>query len=189
MYFLTCHFQQIIGLDSIRVQSNHTQIQNTLRAHFERINEIPMFKGSRKVFIPESNLANEASHMTNMLGHMSDVRVYWQKDDRPGVLKTAHITNDYQFVFNSRLKSKSIWFDSQFFTTTPGKSETEIKGQLREQLERYHYEYLEARTVHGNPKQTITGKMGSGMQDDLAIATLMAPYWGRIALNDLRRIF
>ena len=173
----------------MRVQSNHTQIQNTLRTHFDRINEIPMFKGSIKVFIPESNLANEASHMSNMISSMGDVRVYWQKNDRPGVLKTHHITNDYQFVFNSRLKSQSIWFDEQFFTTTPGKTEVQIKGMLREQLERYHYEYLEARTVHGNPRQTITGKMGSGMQDDLAIATLMAPYWGRIALRDLARLF
>ena len=175
-------------MDSTRVQSSHIQIQNVLRTHFERINDIPIFKSAVKVFIPESNLANEASHMVNMIKKMPDVRVYWQKDDRPGVHKSNAITDDYQFLFNSKLKNKALFFDNQFFTCSRGKTEQQVKGMLREQLERYHYEYLEARSIHSKPTQTITGKMGSGAQDDLAISTLMAPFWGRIILRDVRRI-
>lgn len=180
---------KILGLDSVPVKSNHTQIKYTLRAHFERINRIPTYKGIQKIFVPESNLANEASHMTNMIQNFPDVKTYWQKQDRPGVHKSHNVTDDYQFLFDSCLKNDRIYFDHQFFTCTKGKTEKEMKGMLREQLERYHFEYEEAHNIYGRPRQTITGKMGSGMQDDLAIATLMGPYWGRIILRDDKKLF
>lgn len=148
-----------------------------------------MFASSTKVFVPESNLANEASHMTNMVKRRPDVKTYWQKNDRPGVHKSHNVTDDYQFVFDDKLKNDAVFFDYHFFTTTKGKTEREMKGILREQLERYHFEYEEANNVHGRPRQTITGKMGSGMQDDLAIATLMGTYWSRVILKDTSRLF
>lgn len=156
--------------------------------HFQRMNQILGYSSVVKVFIPESNLANEASHMVNMIKAMPDVRTFWQRDDRPGVHKSHAVTDDYQFMFDSKLKTDSLHFDSNFFTTTPGKTEREIKGLAREQLERYHIEFQDAHDVYGRAKQVITGKMGPGMQDDLAIAILMGPYWGRLVLKNRQRL-
>jgi hypothetical protein len=171
-------------LDSERVRSDKAQIQYVLRRHFEGINQIPRFRASMKVFIPESNLANEASHMANMIKKLRDVRCFSPKQDRVGVHKSHSVTDDQQHTFNSKLKSDSLYFDYDFFTTSTGKTVKSIKAMAREQLERYHIEYQEAKDEWSRSKQVITGKMGSGMQDDLAIAILMGPYWSRIALKN-----
>lgn len=141
-----------------------------------------------KIFVPESNLANEADHMASMIRKRTDVRTYWHKDDRPGVHKSHNVTDQYQFLFNSRLKLNMIHFDANFCTSSPGKSVKDILGQAREQLERYHIEFQDARDNYGHAKQVITGKMGSGMQDDLAIAILMGPYWGTVIQNNMNRL-
>ena len=159
-----------------------------LQRHFDRINEIPKFKGSTKIFIPESNLANEGSHMANMIKKRPDVRTYWEKETKIGVHKSHSVTDDYQYMFDSKLKNNSMFFDDEFFTTSKGKTVESVKGQAREELERYHYDYVEPKTVHGKGSLKITGKMGSTMNDDLAIAILMGPYWGRIVLRTLDRL-
>lgn len=148
-----------------------------------------MFRGSTKIFVPECNLANEASHMANMVKKMPDVITYEHKPGVVGVLKTHTNTDEYVYWFDHRLRNEteSLFFDYEFFTTTPGKTVKEIKGLAQEQLERYHIEYKEERDVYGKPKQVITGKMGPGMQDDLAIAILMGVYWGRVAIKNVRR--
>lgn len=153
----------------------------------DRINEMPQFAGATKVFIPEDNMGNEATHMANMLKSYPDVRTYWQRQDRPGILKTASTADDYQFLMNAKLKDCSVFMLNHLFTTSRGKTADGMKAMLREQMERYHYEIAEPHSVHGRPKQTITGK-GGGAQDDLMIAVLMALYWGRVALRDSRRI-
>lgn len=171
-------------MDSERVRSNHSQIQYVLRRHFDAINNIARFREAIKVFVPESNLANEASHMANMMKKRRDVRFLWEKIDKIGVHKSHSITDDQQYVFNHRLKANTIYFDEDFFTTTQGKTVNSIKGMAREQLERYHIEYQEPNNSWSRPKQVITGKMGAGMQDDLVIAILMGPFWGRFALKN-----
>jgi hypothetical protein len=58
---------------------------------------------------------------------------------------------------------------------------------MRQELERYHYEVLEAKTVHQNDKQKITGKMGN-LNDDIAVAVLMGPYWSAVVRKNLGRV-
>lgn len=165
------------------------QIQATLRNHVERLNEIPMFSSSIKVFIPENNLANEGSHMWNMLKKLPDMRCYWEKNDRPGVHKGKDTADDYQYMFNVKLKADAIRFDSEFFTTSRKHSVTSIKGVLRKQIEQFHFAYEEPKTVHQTKgKQTITGKVGTSEQDDLIIALLMGVFWGRIVLKNPKRL-
>jgi hypothetical protein len=123
-----------------------------------------------------------------MIKKMPDVRCYWQKNDRPGVFKGKETADDYQCLFNVKLERNAIRFDSEFFTTSKGHTKETMKGLAQGQLERFHYEYEEPKTVHGNPKMTITGKNGSAEQDDGAIAILMGAYWGRYAAKDMSRL-
>jgi hypothetical protein len=141
-----------------------------------------------KIFIPENNLGNEGSHLWNMIKKMPDVRCYWQKNDRPGIHKGKDTADDYQCLFNVKLERGAVRFDSQFFTTSKGHNVNTMKGLAQGQLERFRYDYEEAKTVHGNPKMTITGKTGTSEQDDGAIAILMGAYWGRYATKDMSRL-
>lgn len=126
--------------------------------------------------------------MWNMIKKMPDVRCYWQKNDRPGVHKGPETADEYQYIFNVKLQNQAIKFDSNFFTMSRGHTEKTMKGLAQKQLETFHYEYEDARTVHGKPKMTITGKNGAAEQDDGAIAILMGPYWGRYAAKDMNRL-
>ncbi len=164
------------------------QIVNTLRTHLDRLNEIPIFRSSIKIFIPENNLANEGSHMWHAIKDRSDVRCFWQKQDRPGVCKDRDTADEFQYIINVKLKNSALHFDREFFTTSTKHTAASIKGQLREQMERYHYEYESAKTLHGKDRQTITGKGGTTDQDDLMIGYAMNVFWPRMILKDPRNI-
>jgi len=164
-----------------------------------------VFRSSIKVFIPENNLgktklpderirswfvllANEGSHMWNMIKKLPDLRCFWQKNDRPGIHKGKDTADEYQYIFNVKLKNDAVMFDSELFTTSRKHTLTSIRATLQEQMERFHYAYEEPNTIHQKGKQTITGKIGSSEQDDLMIAVLMGVFWGRVVLKDPRRI-
>ena len=161
----------------------HVEIKNTLRRHFNQINRINRLKSSIKVFIPENNLGNEATHMNSMIKNLNDVKTYWQTEKRPGINKDNKRTVDYQFLLDTRLREAAIGFDVDCFTTGTKKSIKQIKILLREQMERYHYEYDPNRDT-----QKLTGKMGSDKQDDLLIALMQGLYWGRASGRDPRRL-
>jgi hypothetical protein len=183
-------FSKIIGLDSEPVKT-HAEIRNCLRHHFERINSFSTFKGSTKVFIPENNLGNEATHMHAMVSDMADVVTYYEKgkNQRPGVNKTLPITDDYQFLLGTKLHEHAVRFYTDYFTTSRRHTQESISGLLQEQMERYHYVYKEGNDDMSKGKYTITGKMGGDKQDDLLIALMMCVYWGRAALRDPRRLY
>ena len=147
-----------------------------------------MFRPSIKVFIPENNLANEASHMYNMIKNRPDVRCWSQKNDRIGVCKDKDTADEFQYLINVKLKNNALHFDDQFFTTSKKHTAESMKGELKGQMEKYHYEYEQAKTLHGKDKQTITGKGGTTDVDDLLIAYAMNLFWARIVLRDPRRI-
>lgn len=169
---------KILGLDSVQVKSK-IAIKNTLRSHFDRINKVSRFKGIIKIFVPENNLGNEATHMNSMLKRYGDVKTYWQKDDKPGINKSADLTDNYQYLFYSKLQSNDIVFDMDAFTTSTTMKFEDMKRLAREQLEHVHYEFdPKTKKIH------ITGKGGPDQQDDLSVAIQMAVYWGRVALRD-----
>lgn len=141
-----------------------------------------MMRGAIKIFIPENNLGNEATHMDNMIKDRPDVRTYWQKEDRPGITKDGRSADNYQYLFDKKLEDDAILFHRNAFTTSRKRNFAKTKSMLREQLDAFHYEYDSERD-----KVKITGK-GSGIQDDFAIAILQCVYHGRAATRDPRRL-
>ena len=169
-------------MDSEPVKT-HVEIKHTLRRHFNAINKLNRFKACTKVFIPENNLGNEATHMNSMIKNLSDVQTYWQTEKRPGINKDNRKTVDYQFLLDTNLQVCAIGFDADCFTTGTRRSLEQTKLLLREQMERYHYEYDPTRD-----SQKLTGKMGEGKQDDLLIALMQGLYWGKASSRDPRRL-
>lgn len=152
-----------------------------MRTHINRVNQIDILRGVRKIFIPENNLGNEGQTLWNMIKKMPDVRCYWQKDDRPGVYKGKDTAEIYQYTFNNKLSNNRVHFAAEFFTTSRDKTREQILGLAREQLEQFQFVY-DPKTN----KQTITGKHCGN--DDLAVALLMGPVWGRQVMKDPRKL-
>jgi len=117
--------------------------------------------------------------MQSMIKRLNDVRTYWQKDDKPGVNKTASITDNYQYLLYSKLQAEDIIFDMDAFTTSTHMKFSAVKAMLRQQLEHMHYEFDPKRN-----KVHITGKSGPDQQDDLPVALQQAVYWGRVVMRD-----
>ena len=142
-----------------------------------------------KFLIVENNLGNEASYMWNMVKNYPNVKPYWEKEDKMGVRKGKFTADDYRAICQVKLTNDAILFDSEFFTCSLKHSKQGIKNIAREQFERFHYEFEDAKTPHQHAKQTITGKLGSSENDDLCIAVLMGLYWGRQVIKNPRNQF
>lgn len=123
--------------------------------------------------------------MESYVTHLPNVFTFHEKENgRPGILKTAQNTDDYQIRMETMLRRSNVFFSRELFTTSKKYEKANgdtraIKDELRLQLERYHWEIEAPTTSFGREKVTLTGKMG-GLQDDLYIATAMAMYWGRV---------
>jgi hypothetical protein len=125
--------------------------------------------------------------MHNMIAHRSDVRTYWQKDDRCGVLKDQHVTSNYQSLLDGMLRDSWLDVYVYLFTNSRNHKQASILALLQEQMERYHYQTDDKLDRNDNRRYKITGKMGH-KQDDLLIAFMMCLYWGRAIMRDPRRI-
>lgn len=165
---------------------NDNEEQFLLERHLRKLLENPLIRDCPNIwFIPENNMGLEASHLHTMVTNFTDViTTYWQKDDRPGVCKTAEITRNYMFTLNNALACGKIRFSQQLFTTCLDRdvSIQSMRNMLREQMERFHWESKAANDNFGRAKYTLTGKLGD-KQDDLLIATFMVLYWGQTILN------
>lgn len=175
-------------MDAVSVKSEKSQIKVTLKQHLDRLDEIPIFRNSIKVFVPENNYANEGTYLWNMVKNYPKLREYRQKDDKTGVHKGHGMADHYQYMFNVKLKNEAVQFDNEFFTTSRAYERNSIKALLREQLERYHFGVEEPKSEGKDGRQYITGKMGTSGQDDLAIAVLMGVFWGPVVLKNPRKI-
>jgi len=141
-----------------------------------------------KIFIPENNLGNEASTMWHMIRERKDLRCYWEKSDRPGVIKDKDTADDFQYILNVKMRNNAIRFDHEFYTTSKGHTAQSMTGLFKEELQRYHVEYTTEKKS-GKEKMKITGKGADGEHDDLVIAFAMAVHHGKNILASPRKLF
>lgn len=154
------------------MKSSAALIQQCLLDFINKLNEIPFFRPSAKIFIPENNYGNEASWMWNFIKNQFPyITCFTENGQKCGIRKGPETAEMYQLFLNVKLSIDFVKFDINFFTSNKQKSANQIKAQAREELERYHIECEEP--MNGaKPKQKITGKGGPYEQDDLAIAIL-----------------
>jgi hypothetical protein len=152
-----------------------------LARHFGAIDAHPLWRHARKIFIPENNLGLEASHMETMVSAYRNVTTYRQKPDRPGVCMTNAVKRDYQLFMVHSLYNRSLLYERDLFTTNRDRPAEIMRGMFRAQLERFHRVIKPAADNFQQERVAITGKTASkdeSGQDDLAIAGMMAPFWG-----------
>jgi hypothetical protein len=163
----------------------HAQQKNLLEKHVARIRQNEHFRNVPIWVIPENNLGLESSHIESYVTRMANVFVFHENaDERAGVRKSHQNTDDYQIRVEDMLKKRLISFSAGLFTTSHAHEKSNgdtksITDELRQQLERYHWEVQEAKDAFGKRRITMTGKMG-GAQDDLYVALAMLAFWPEV---------
>lgn len=166
-----------------------TQQCDVMRKLIARIRQREHFARVPIVVIPENNLGFESSHIADYVRNLPNVSVFTENPDdlREGVRKTAQNTDDYQRCVDSMLRHRQCFFDRELFTTSKAYEKIDgnckaIKEELRNQLERYHWEVADAKDNFGHRRITMTGKMG-GAQDDLYVAFAMLRFWSHVHMR------
>lgn len=132
--------------------------------------------------VPENNLGLESSHIEKFVRRLGNVRVYHEnEEERAGVRKSQQNTDDYQILVEDMLHKRRMFFAFDLFTVSKGHEKSDgntksITDELRNQLERYHWEVQQAKDAFGKRRITMTGKMG-GAQDDLYVSLAMLAFW------------
>jgi hypothetical protein len=158
-----------------------------IHRHYARIQQHPMFKQSRLVFIPENNLGMEAHHLEVMVGDIPGVTTFYETAGKPGIRKSGTSTREYQFLMTNALAGGGIKFDRDLFTATREKTAEGMLTMLEEQLLRLHWSIKKPNDEFGREHVTITGKQGS-LQDDLAVTLQQNLYVGRLITRDPARL-
>jgi hypothetical protein len=162
---------------------SHDAQKLLIRRHINRIRQHNKFGSSLIVVIPENNMGLEHSHIEKFIRNMPNVVCYSEDGNstRVGIRKTHDNTNDYQIEVESALMKRSVFFEATLFTVSKRflKENEDIRVELQEELQLYHWETEMAKDNFGRDRIVLTGKIG-GRQDDLYMAFAMAIFWGKV---------
>jgi hypothetical protein len=157
---------------------NHSEQKSLIVRHIQRLRQDERFRSVPIWVIPENNLGLEASHVEKFVTKLRNVYVYHEDDEaRAGVRKSETNTDDYQILMEDMLRKRRIHFSHNLFTVSknhekPNGDTTSIELELRNQLERYHWEIQQAKDAFGKRRITMTGKMGGARTNIFSRCTL-----------------
>jgi len=163
------------------------------RRVFETLRQ--MYPSTVIVFIPEANYAKEASHLWDHIRHMPLVVTMQEVGEGYyGVRKDNFITFEMHSLYVRMLREKAIFIAPEFVGIPPDKKAANLGldrnpeaaasymlSAFKQQLMAMRYQRVNTR--EGSKEEyTIHGK-GMGMNDDLAVAAMMGPYWRQVFLR------
>jgi hypothetical protein len=151
------------------------------------------FSGSQIVFMPESNLRKEASHMEMFVRFDQNTVVLREASGGwYGVQKTHKSTIEMHAKLRYMMAAKQIVFASDMVGIPTSKecastgisactpaAAAFMRAKLMGQLKRYRWVETSSsrtRTEIDEIVRTLTGKSGK-LNDDLCVCALMIPYW------------
>ena len=163
----------VCGAESHAVKG-HGEIRTLLEAHVRTLRST--FPSSFIIFVPESNLGHEASHMAHMLREIPQCRSLMEKGE-PGVITTHRRKELYANTAIERFASESIWYASKFICANPfgdaNSREARVKRMFRNQLGLFSK--IITPRGHNLPKVIYTGKENGN--DDLVMTFIIGLYW------------
>ena len=165
----------ICGLESHAV-SGHGEVRNLLETHVRAIRAT--FPSSFIIFIPESNLGHEASHMAHMLRAVPKCRSLMERG-QPGVLTTHKRKELYTNCAVERFAGGSIWYSEKFVCADPyedaNSREARVKKMFRRQLAVFSKIVVPRGKEYNIPKVIYSGKEQG--EDDMCMTFLIGLYW------------
>lgn len=165
----------ICGMESHAVKG-YGEIKNLLETHVRAIRNI--FTSSWIIFVPESNLGHEASHMSHMLKDVPQCRSLMERGE-PGVITTHKRKELYSNTAVERFASSSVWYASQFICVNPygdaNARGARVKRMFRKQMGIFSKIIIPRGSNHSKPKIIYSGKDQGN--DDLVLTFMIALYW------------
>mgnify|MGYP006086513563 CR=1 FL=1 len=165
----------VCGLESHAVKG-HGEVRNLLETHVRAIRAT--FPSSFIIFIPESNLGHEASHMSHMLRDVPKCRSLMEKGE-PGVLTTHKRKELYANCTVERFAGSAVWYSEQFVCVNPyedaNSREGKVKRMFRSQLGIFSKIVVPRGKEYNLPKVIYTGKDQGN--DDLVMTFMIGMYW------------
>jgi|TARA_B110000908_G_scaffold157944_1_gene198563 hypothetical protein len=167
----------ICGMESHAVKG-HGQVRTLLETHVRCIRST--FPQSFIIFIPESNLGHEASHMSHMLKRIPKCRSLMEKGV-PGVLTTHKRKELYANTAVERFAEESIYYADRFVCMNPfgdaNERAAKVKKQFRKQLSVFSKIIVaRGKDSYNIPKVVYSGKDQG--EDDLVMTFMIGLYWG-----------
>jgi len=167
----------VCGIESHAVKG-HGEIRTLLEAHVRAIRA--MYRSGYIIFIPESNLGHEASHMTHMLRDVPNCRALMENGE-PGVITTHKRKELYTNMAVERFAGEGIWYADRFVCANPfgdaNEREARVKRMFRKQLGGFSKVVIpRGGKDYSKPKVTYSGK-AAGANDDLVMCFVIGLYW------------
>lgn len=156
----------IVGVDADRARSA-PEVLEMLERHILAVQR--NFRGSRVLFIPESNLGLEAQHAFYHLRKKVRNFSCISEKGRVGV-------NTSQKSKEAYVKMAELFFQREAISVSAN-VHTETKGLKRLKAELLNFKRLRFDTKAGSSRVALTGKGGSS-QDDTVMALIIALFWG-----------
>jgi len=154
----------------------HGEIKSLLLTHVRALRNC--FPSSIIIFIPESNLGHESSHMAHMLRKEPRLHTMTEKSE-PGVITTHKRKELYSNFAIQQFAGGSMHFWENFMSTNPfrdaNKRTTRAKKTFISQLKIFSRIVIESKTAGGKPKIIYSGKDHGN--DDLVMTFLIGLYW------------
>jgi hypothetical protein len=155
---------------------------------------VPEFRDAYFIFIPESNMAPESQYYAKKLARFPKF-ITLQEGKTTGI--GAHTTNTMKLRYTEEmemlLRTDSISFSTKMVVASPfvnqNAPETNVaamKDTITKQLNQFKRVTHIANNVFNRSKTTYSGKVNGegkevkGLNDDIAITTMMACYWAKM---------
>lgn len=167
----------VCGIESHDVKG-YGEIRTLLEAHVRAIRAV--YRSGYIIFIPESNLGHEASHMTHMLRDVPNCRALMENGE-PGVITTHKRKELYTNMAVERFAGEGIWYADRFVCANPfgdaNGREARVKRMFRKQLGGFSKVVIpRGGKDYSKPKVTYSGK-AAGANDDLVMCFVIGLYW------------
>ena len=165
----------VCGLESHAVKG-HGEVRHLLETHVRAIRAT--FPSSYIIFIPESNLGHEASHMAHMLRDIPKCRSLMEKGE-PGVITTHKRKELYTNSAVERFAGGAVWYAEQFVCANPygdaNSRAARVKKMFRSQLGIFSKIVVARGKEYNIPKVIYSGKEQGN--DDLVMTFMIGLYW------------
>ncbi len=165
----------ICGMESHAVKG-HGEVRNLLETHVRGIRVA--FPSSYIIFVPESNLGHEASHMAHMLKDVPKCRSLMERGE-PGVITTHKRKELYANTAVERFAAEGIWYSETFVCANPYGDANDrakrVKRMFRKQLGLFSKIVVPRGKGYNMPKIIYTGKENGN--DDLVMTFMIGLFW------------
>lgn len=174
----------------VGIESHHTkgygEIRSLLVTHVTALRRV--FTSATFIFIPESNLGHEASHMHHMLSNQTRLQSLMERG-QPGVITTHKRKELYANYAIEQFAGDRMHFanDQEFVCMNPFQDANKrcgiVKGKMTRQLSFFNKLVIHKGNPEegGIPKIVYSGK-GSG-PDDIMMTMVITLYWAMMFMT------